>query len=208
MFCLTFWLVLNITSAKLAIRANNFFTVLKIALLVLLICVGFAGFAGRLPNRPDLVENFSFHGTSNNPGSYATAIYYVIYAYGGWFNLNYVLDELKDPIKNLPKCAISALSLTTVLYILANIGKALESAVLRRLTFLLNSLPCRSSCCCNQKFKANSCCKSVQHSTWRCLWWPGLARPCWNVIIWLCRRYLLLWFTDCIRSGPYRLSSV
>ncbi|CEJ02903.1 hypothetical protein RMCBS344292_16895 [Rhizopus microsporus] len=132
-FCLTFWLVLNITSAKLAIRANNFFTVLKIALLVLLICVGFAGFAGRLPNRPDLAENFSFHGTSNNPGSYATAIYYVIYAYGGWFNLNYVLDELKDPIKNLPKCAISALSLTTVLYILANIAylAVLPAAVIK-----------------------------------------------------------------------------
>ncbi|ORE16121.1 amino acid transporter [Rhizopus microsporus] len=93
----------------------------------------FAGFAGRLPNRPDLAENFSFHGTSNNPGSYATAIYYVIYAYGGWFNLNYVLDELKDPIKNLPKCAISALSLTTVLYILANIAylAVLPAAVIK-----------------------------------------------------------------------------
>ncbi|CAM0142204.1 unnamed protein product [Umbelopsis sp. WA50703] len=121
-FCITFWVVLNIFSSKLAIRFNNFFTVLKIVLLVLLICVGFAGLAGRLPDRPDLKENFSFNGTSNNSGNYANSIYYVIFAYGGWYNLNYVLDELKDPIKNLPRCAVTALSTTTVLYILANVA--------------------------------------------------------------------------------------
>ncbi|KAI8876337.1 amino acid transporter, partial [Backusella circina FSU 941] len=121
-FCLTFWIVLNIISAKLAIRINNFFTVLKIGLLILLICVGFAGLAGRFPNQPDLSVNFSFQGTLDNAGSYATAIYYVVYAYGGWYNLNYVLDELEDPIKNLPRCAVTALSLTTVLYLLANIA--------------------------------------------------------------------------------------
>jgi amino acid transporter len=120
---LTFWLVLNIISAKVAIRTNNFFTVIKITLLALLICVGFAGLAGRFPNGPNLSENFSFEGTLNNAGSYANAIYYVIFAYGGWYNLNYVLDELKDPIKNLPRCAITALSLTTILYFLANVGK-------------------------------------------------------------------------------------
>ncbi|KAG2204128.1 hypothetical protein INT47_011611 [Mucor saturninus] len=121
-FCLTFWLILNIFSSKAAVRANNFFTVIKIALLALLICVGFAGLSGRFSDGPDLSENFSFDGTLKNPGSYASAIYYVIYAYGGWYNLNYVLDELKDPIKNLPRCAITALSLTTVLYLLANVA--------------------------------------------------------------------------------------
>ncbi|KAG1468998.1 hypothetical protein G6F56_003518 [Rhizopus delemar] len=83
---------------------------------------GFAGLAGRFPNQPDLSVNFSFQGTLNNPGSYANAIYYVIYAYGGWSNLNYVIDELQDPIKNLPKCSIAALALVTVLYLLANVA--------------------------------------------------------------------------------------
>ncbi|CAO3677222.1 unnamed protein product [Rhizopus stolonifer] len=121
-FCLVFWLVLNIVSAKAAIRANNIFTILKVVILILLICVGFAGLAGRFPNQPDLSVNFSFQGTLNNPGSYANAIYYVIYAYGGWSNLNYVIDELEDPIKNLPKCAVTALGLVAVLYILANVA--------------------------------------------------------------------------------------
>ncbi|RCI02606.1 hypothetical protein CU098_011661 [Rhizopus stolonifer] len=121
-FCLVFWLVLNIVSTKAAIHANNAFTILKVVILILLICVGFAGLAGRFPNQPDLSVNFSFQGTLNNPGSYANAIYYVIYAYGGWSNLNYVIDELQDPIKNLPKCSIAALALVTVLYLLANVA--------------------------------------------------------------------------------------
>ncbi|RCI04183.1 hypothetical protein CU098_009180 [Rhizopus stolonifer] len=121
-FALTFWLVLNMFSSRTAIHANNIFTVLKIGLLILLICVGFAGLAGRFPNQPDRSVNFSFEGTVKNANSYASAIYYVVYAYGGWYNLNYVIDELKDPIKNLPKCSISALVLTTVLYLLANVA--------------------------------------------------------------------------------------
>ncbi|SAL95551.1 hypothetical protein [Absidia glauca] len=121
-FCITFWILVNIFSAKLAIRFNNFFTVLKITLLVLLICVGFAGMAGRLPERPNFEQNFSFDGTLNNAGSYANAIYYVIFSYGGYYNLQKVTDELKDPIKNLPRCGVSALGLTTVLYLLANVA--------------------------------------------------------------------------------------
>jgi amino acid transporter len=78
--------------------------------------------AGRLPERPNFEQNFSFDGTLNNAGSYANAIYYVIFSYGGYYNLQKVTDELKDPIKNLPRCGVSALGLTTVLYLLANVG--------------------------------------------------------------------------------------
>ncbi|KAI8086751.1 amino acid permease-domain-containing protein [Halteromyces radiatus] len=42
---------------------------------------GFGGMAGRLPDRPNYQENFSFDGTLNNAGSYANAIYYVIFSY-------------------------------------------------------------------------------------------------------------------------------
>ncbi|CAO3623024.1 unnamed protein product [Cunninghamella echinulata] len=121
-FCITFWILVNIYSVKNAIQFNNFFTVLKIVLLLLLICVGFAGLSGRLPNQPDFKENFSFQGTFNSPGSYANALYYVIFSYGGYHNLQRVTDELKDPIKNLPRCGIASLAFTTVLYILANVA--------------------------------------------------------------------------------------
>ncbi|CAO3649826.1 unnamed protein product [Cunninghamella blakesleeana] len=121
-FCLTFWVLVNIFSIKGAIRFNNFFTVLKITLLLLLICVGFAGLSGRLPNQPNLKENFSFHGTINNAGSYAIAIYYVIFSYGGYNCLQRITDELNDPIKNLPRCGVASVAFTTVLYLLANVA--------------------------------------------------------------------------------------
>ncbi|KAI9261734.1 amino acid/polyamine transporter I, partial [Sporodiniella umbellata] len=121
-FCLLFWLVLNVVSSKNAIRANNIFTVLKVLILILLICVGFVGLSGHIPNQPDLSLNFSFKGTLKNPGSYANAIYYVISAYAGWSNLNFVMDELVDPIRNLPRCAVTAVSLVTLLYFLANVA--------------------------------------------------------------------------------------
>ncbi|KAI9305711.1 amino acid permease-domain-containing protein [Cunninghamella echinulata] len=105
-----------------AIQFNNFFTLLKIVLLLLLICVGFAGLSGRLPNQPDFKENFSFQGTFNSPGSYANSLYYVIFSYGGYHNLQRVTDELKDPIKNLPRCGIASVAFTTVLYLLANVA--------------------------------------------------------------------------------------
>ncbi|KAI8069427.1 amino acid permease-domain-containing protein [Gongronella butleri] len=66
-----------------------------IALLILLICVGFAGMAGRLPDRPDFSANFSFDGTVNNAGSYANAIYYVIFAYGAYLSV-LSLDQIKS----------------------------------------------------------------------------------------------------------------
>ncbi|ORZ21151.1 amino acid permease-domain-containing protein [Absidia repens] len=70
------------------------FGVLKITLLLLLICVGFAGMAGRLPDRPDFHENFSFDGTLDNAGSYANAIYYVIFSYAYLSVLP--LDEIRS----------------------------------------------------------------------------------------------------------------
>ncbi|ORX88542.1 hypothetical protein K493DRAFT_197362, partial [Basidiobolus meristosporus CBS 931.73] len=46
--------------------------------------VGMVGLLGGLPDRPDLKENFSFHNTTSSVGSHADAIYFVIFAYGGW----------------------------------------------------------------------------------------------------------------------------
>ncbi|KAJ3339485.1 hypothetical protein HDU93_008199 [Gonapodya sp. JEL0774] len=69
-----------------------------------------------------LVGFVAIVGTSNSPGNYANAIYYVMYAYNGWANVNYILDEVHDPIKNLPKAAIFSLGTTTALYILANLA--------------------------------------------------------------------------------------
>ncbi|KAI8808194.1 amino acid permease-domain-containing protein, partial [Cladochytrium replicatum] len=71
---------------------------------------------------PGLVKNITFENSASDPGSYALAIYYVMFAYGGWANVNYILDEVHDPIRNLPKAATLGLGSTTILYLLANLS--------------------------------------------------------------------------------------
>jgi amino acid transporter len=76
--------------------------------------------AGVLPDRPSLETNFSFQGTVHNAGSYANALYFVIYSYGGYYNLQRVTDELINPLVNLPRCGATSIVFAATLYLLAN----------------------------------------------------------------------------------------
>jgi len=64
----------------------------------------------------------SFQGTSSDPAAYATALFKIFFTMDGWNNLNYSIDELKDPIRNLPRAAIGGISITVFLYVLANVA--------------------------------------------------------------------------------------
>ncbi|KXS09200.1 amino acid transporter [Gonapodya prolifera JEL478] len=127
---LTIIAAINILSVPLAIRLNTVVTSYKIILVTFVVLVGFAAIVGAFPNAniPGLVANLTFADTSNAPSNYANAIYYVrhaynrTYAYNGWANVNYILDEVHEPVKNLPKAAIFSLSTTTALYIFANLA--------------------------------------------------------------------------------------
>jgi hypothetical protein len=102
----------------------------KLVLLVLVVCTGFAALAGR--SVQPLPNNFSsFHGPSsvndhsNSAGEaagYAVALIQVLYAYSGWENANYVLTEVRDAPRTLKFAAPLAISVITVLYMLANVA--------------------------------------------------------------------------------------
>jgi solute carrier family 7 (L-type amino acid transporter), member 9/15 len=46
----------------------------------------------------------------------------VIFAYDGWQNVNYVLNDVKNPVRTLKIAGPVGLGVTSVLYILANIS--------------------------------------------------------------------------------------
>ena len=46
----------------------------------------------------------------------------VLYAYSGWSNLNYVLNDVKNPIRTLNISAPLGLSICAALYLLANLA--------------------------------------------------------------------------------------
>lgn len=54
--------------------------------------------------------------------AYAVAFVYVSYAYLGWNSSIYVLDEVRDPQKTLPRSVLSGVAIVTVLYLLLNVA--------------------------------------------------------------------------------------
>jgi basic amino acid/polyamine antiporter, APA family len=52
--------------------------------------------------------------------SYAVSFVYVIYAYLGWNSSVYVIDEIQNPQKTLPRSVLSGVAVVTILYLLLN----------------------------------------------------------------------------------------
>ena len=46
----------------------------------------------------------------------------VIFTYAGWSNINYVMNDVKDPVRTLKIAGPLGLGITSVLYIMANIA--------------------------------------------------------------------------------------
>ncbi|KAI7881138.1 amino acid transporter [Lichtheimia hyalospora FSU 10163] len=120
--CATILTLVNILSSKASLRVMTCLTVVKLAILGLVLFVGVLSAMGFLPGDADMGSALSFQGTATSIAPYASAIYYVQSSYSGWQNLNYIMDEVKDPIKSLPKALAASLLSTTVLYVLTNIA--------------------------------------------------------------------------------------
>ncbi|KAJ2006578.1 hypothetical protein GGI04_001476 [Coemansia thaxteri] len=108
--------------ARLAIRVQNALTVVKVLLLVLIVGVGLVGAAGGLHEPRAASFSHSFSGTTRSARAYAAALFKVFFAYAGYTSLNYSIDELRSPVRNLPRAAMGGLLLTTALYILSNVA--------------------------------------------------------------------------------------
>lgn len=103
---------------KWSTRINNVFSFGKTAALVLITGFGIYNLIrGRVDNlRPD------FEKSERAPFKWATAFYYGLFSYDGWFALNNVTEEIKNPKRNLPLAILISLSLIIVLYIFVNIS--------------------------------------------------------------------------------------
>jgi len=108
----------NCVSVKWVTRIQNVFSAGKVLALVIIICFGAYCLAnGRW-------ENFDepFANSNTNPGSIAVAFYSGLFCYAGWSYLNFVTEEIKDPIKTLPRSIWLGLILVIVIYTFTNIS--------------------------------------------------------------------------------------
>lgn len=71
---------------------------------------------------PGHYEHFTFKDTKTEVTSLSLSFYSGLFAYNGWNYLNFIIEELKDPIKNLPRAIAISCTLVTVVYVLTNIS--------------------------------------------------------------------------------------
>ena len=95
-------------------RFQNISTIVKVLFIVCFIALGF--FVAGDGNNAINFSN-SWQTEIVKPG-FAVSMVYVAFAYVGWNAAAYVVDEIKDPAKNLPKALIGSTLFVAVIYIL------------------------------------------------------------------------------------------
>lgn len=105
----------HVFSVSRSAKIHNALTLVKILFVLLLVLLGFL-----LPSRvglPALDFSASWRDEVLLPG-FAVSLIYVFYAYTGWNSAAYIIEEVDQPEKNLPKALIWATLAVTVLYVL------------------------------------------------------------------------------------------
>ncbi len=104
-------------SRKNSSRFQMGFTILKVA-IILLFCL----FALWLAPDPQPVNLLPVDGDMNRifDPAFAVALIYVSFSYAGWNAATYIIGEMKNPQKDLPKVLISGTAFVTFLYVLIN----------------------------------------------------------------------------------------
>ncbi|MEZ5318509.1 MAG: amino acid permease [Vicinamibacterales bacterium] len=109
--------VINYLGVKPGSRVLNVFVVLKVAALVALI-----GFAWLAPGAPGWFETARVDADPSGAVAFAAALIPVLFAYGGWQNANYVAEEMRDPVRDLPISLIAGTLTVVAVYVLVNIA--------------------------------------------------------------------------------------
>ena len=107
----------NCYSVKWATSVQDIFTYAK--LLALFVIIAFGVYLLAQGN----TQYFTFEDTKTEVTSLALSFYSGLFAYNGWNYLNFIIEELKDPVKNLPKAIAISLILVTLVYLFTNIGE-------------------------------------------------------------------------------------
>ncbi|XP_073336753.1 cystine/glutamate transporter [Pagrus major] len=114
----TFVVAINCWSVSTASRTQVTLTFIKMFALVLIIIPGVIALA------TGKTENFQngFEVASLTLDRLPLAFYNGLYAYGGWFYLNFVTEEVINPNRTIPLAIICSMVTVTVFYVLVNVA--------------------------------------------------------------------------------------
>uniref|UniRef100_A0A8D2IJZ2 Solute carrier family 7 member 13 n=1 Tax=Varanus komodoensis TaxID=61221 RepID=A0A8D2IJZ2_VARKO len=113
--------ILNGRSVKMAAWLQTVFTVLK---MMALSVIAIGGIVLLIRGRKENIARFEniFNSEVPDAAQIAEAFFQGLYAYGGWWSLNYLAGEVKNPSRNIPWTVMTALPLVTLFYLLVNIS--------------------------------------------------------------------------------------
>ncbi|XP_054841545.1 solute carrier family 7 member 13 [Eublepharis macularius] len=113
--------ILNGRSVKMATWVQTVFTILK---MMALSVIAITGIVLLIRGKKENTARFesAFSGDIPDAAQIAEAFFQGLYAYGGWWSLNYMAEEVKNPSKNIPWTVMTALPSVTVFYLLVNVS--------------------------------------------------------------------------------------
>ncbi|GJQ85027.1 hypothetical protein Trydic_g3688 [Trypoxylus dichotomus] len=114
--CICVLTFVNCYDVKWATRVQDVFTYAKLLALFIIIA------AGVYQLTQGKTEHFSFINTKTEVTSLALSFYSGLFAYNGWNYLNFIIEELKDPVRNLPLAIAISCTLVTVVYTFTNVA--------------------------------------------------------------------------------------
>ncbi|WKY15810.1 hypothetical protein Q1695_000916 [Nippostrongylus brasiliensis] len=112
---------INAISVRLATFVQDFFTVAKVFALIMIIATGAILL---LTGKPQYYESFEniFENTARDFETASLAFYSGLFAYQGWNYLNFIVEELQNPKRNLPLSIAISCTTVTIIYTLTNIA--------------------------------------------------------------------------------------
>ena len=121
-FCIIFFTLLNCSGVRESAMLQRFLTSLKLLLVLILFIIAmiFIGNDSKI-FLSNLSINKSFHGSNSAPGFFSAMIA-CLWSFDGWADLNFLMEEIINPEKQLPRIVLSSLCTVTVAYLLANIA--------------------------------------------------------------------------------------
>jgi len=114
--CIALLTFVNCFDVKWATSVQDVFTYAK--LLALFVIIG----TGIIQLGRGKTENFTFHDTEEDFSRIMLSFYSGLFAYNGWNYLNFIIEELQDPVRNLPRAISFSIILVTIVYVLTNIA--------------------------------------------------------------------------------------
>ncbi len=107
--------LLNYLGVKKAGDFQLVFTLLKIAMILAIVAIGFSYSGGAMAN-----FSSTFTGARGGIAGFMAALIAALWAYDGWNDLTMVAGEVKQPERNLPRALIFGMAIVAALYLLVN----------------------------------------------------------------------------------------